>query len=188
MQSVKSVKISGSDDYLAIKNMVLKKDIITIPSEKIISRIFLIRGKKVMIDRDLAELYGVKTGILNQAVKRNIKRFPVDFMFQLDKQEMDIWKSQIVISTADKKGLRKNPLVFTEQGVAMLSSVLNSDRAIQANIQIIRTFTKLRELLATNKELKNKIENMEKKYDKKLKEVFDALKMFLIQEKNLKNK
>jgi len=99
-----------------------------------------------MIDRDLAELYEVETRILNQAVRRNFDRFPSDFMFQLSKQETNVWKSQIVISTAEKKGLRKRPLVFTEQGVAMLSSVLNSERAIQVNIQIIRTFTKLREL------------------------------------------
>jgi len=159
-----------------------KKELITIPSERIISRIFLIRGKKVMIDRDLAELYEVETRALNQAVRRNINRFPLDFMFQLNEQETSIWKSQIVISTADKKGLRRNPLVFTEQGVAMLSSVLNSNRAIQVNIQIIRTFTKLRELLTTNKELREKIESMERKYDKGLKEVFEVLKSLLIQE------
>ena len=125
-----------------------KKEIMAIPSERIISRIFLIRGKKIMVDRDLAELYGVETRVLNQAVRRNIERFPSDFMFQLDKKETDIWKSQIVMSTADKKGLRKIPLVFTEQGVAMLSGVLNSKRAIMVNIQIIRTFTQLRELFS----------------------------------------
>jgi phage regulator Rha-like protein len=163
-----------------------KKEIIVIPSERIISRIFLIRGRKVIIDRDLAELYKVETRTLNQAVRRNINRFPSDFMFQLNKKETDIWKSQIVMSTADKKGLRRNPLVFTEQGVAMLSSVLNSERAIEVNIQIIRTFTKLKEFLATNKQLREKIENMEKKYDKKLKEVFDVLKSLLIQEEKPK--
>lgn len=158
------------------------KDLAVIPSERIISRIFFIRGKKVMIDRDLAELYEVETRALNQAVRRNISRFPSDFMFQLDKRETSIWKSQIVMSTADKKGLRRNPLVFTEQGVAMLSSVLNSDRAIQVNIQIIRTFTKLRELLATNKELREKIESMERKYDKKLQGVFNVLRQLFVQE------
>jgi len=163
-----------------------KKGIIAIPSERIISRIFLIRGRKTMIDRDLAELYGVETRALNQAVRRNINRFPSDFMFQLNKRETDIWKSQIVMSTADKKGLRRNPLVFTEQGVAMLSSVLNSNRAIQVNIQIIRTFTKLRELLATNKELREKIENMERKYDKQLRDVFGVLRELLIQEEKPK--
>lgn len=163
-----------------------KKEIIVIPSERIISRIFLIRGRKVIIDRDLAELYKVETRTLNQAVRRNINRFPSDFMFQLNKKETDIWKSQIVMSTAEKKGLRRNPLVFTEQGVAMLSSVLNSERAIEVNIQIIRTFTKLKEFLATNKQLREKIESMEKKYDKKLKEVFDVLKSLLIQEEKPK--
>ena len=165
-----------------IKGGFYKRGVITIPSERIISRIFLIRGKKVMIDRDLAELYEAETRALNQAVRRNIARFPDDFMFRLNPKEMSIWKSQIVISTAAKKGLRKNPLVFTEQGVAMLSSVLNSKRAIQVNIQIIRTFTQLRELLATNKELRIKIENMEKKYDAKLRQVFDVLKQLLMQE------
>ena len=134
-----------------------------IPSERIVNKIYIFRNKKVMFDRDLAELYGVKTMVLNQAVKRNIKRFPADFMFQLDKKEMEIWKSQIVISKSDKMGLRKLPLVFTEQGVAMLSSVLNSDRAINVNIQIIRTFTKIRELLATNEALQRKMIEMEKK-------------------------
>ena len=165
-----------------------KKELVTIPNERIISRIFLIRGRKVMIDRDLAELYEVETRILNQAVRRNINRFPPDFMFHLNQKETSIWKSQIVISTADKKGLRKNPLVFTEQGVAMLSSVLNSSRAVQVNIQIIRTFTKLRELLVTNKQLREKIESMEKKYDKKLKDVFEVLKKLLIQEEKPKHR
>ena len=163
------------------------KEIITVPDERIISRIFLIRGKKVMVDRDLANLYGVETRSLNQAVRRNIDRFPADFMFQLNQEETNIWKSQIVISAADKKGLRKRPLVFTEQGVAMLSSVLNSKRAIQVNIQIIRTFTQLRELLATNKDLREKIENMEKKYDKHLREIFEAIKHLLMEKTKPKN-
>ena len=158
------------------------KEIIAVPNERIVSRIFLIRGKKVMMDRDLAELYGVETRSLNQAVRRNNDRFPDDFMFQLNKEETNIWKSQIVMSTADKKGLRKNPLVFTEQGVAMLSSVLNSKKAIMVNIQIIRTFTQLRELLSTNKDLKEKIENMEKKYDKQLREIFEVIKYLLAEE------
>ena len=140
-----------------------------------------------MVDRDLANLYGVETRSLNQAVRRNIDRFPADFMFQLNQEETNIWKSQIVISTADKKGLRKRPLVFTEQGVAMLSSVLNSERAIRVNIQIIRTFTQLRELLSTNKDLREKIENMEKKYDKQLRDIFEAIKRFLTEEIKPKN-
>ena len=139
-----------------------------------------------MMDRDLAELYGVETRTLNQAVKRNIERFPDDFMVQLSKEETKIWKSQIVISTAERKGLRKSPLVFTEQGVAMLSSVLNSERAIKVNIQIVRTFTKLRELLVTNKELREKIEEMEKRYDSQLKDIFEVLRQLLIQEEKPK--
>lgn len=167
-------------------------DYLMIPSERIVSKIFIIRRRKVMLDRDLAELYGVKTMVLNQAVKRNIKRFPSDFMFQLTKEEMKNWKSQIVISNSEKNlksqivisssirmGLRKLPFVFTEQGVAMLSSVLNSDRAIEVNIQIIRTFTKLRELLATNEALHHKIMELEKRYDKKLQEVFSILQLLV---------
>lgn len=179
--NIKLNKKQNSTKQGLVKNLTKTNKLVIIPSERVISKIFLIRGKKVMIDRDLAELYGVETRTLNQATRRNIERFPEDFMFQLNKIETDIWKSQIVISTADKKGLRKNPLVFTEQGVAMLSSVLNSKRAIQVNIQIIRTFTQLRELLMTNKELRVKIENMEKKYDGKLKEVFDLLKQLIME-------
>ncbi len=144
-----------------------KKDIITIPPERIVNRIFLIRGKKVMFDSDLAELYGVETRVLNQAVMRNIKRFPEDFMFQLNEKEFEILKSQFV--TSSWGGKRKRPLVFTEQGVAMLSSVLNSERAVQVNIRIIRAFTKLRELITTNKDLRRKIEDMERKYGNQFK-------------------
>lgn len=155
-----------------------------IPSERIVSKIYIIRNKKVMLDRDLAELYGVKTKVLNQAVKRNIKRFPADFMFKLDKDEFRNLKSQIV--TSSWGGTRVEPLAFTEQGVAMLSSVLNSNRAIEVNIQIIRTFTKLRELLATNEELQRKITQMEQRYDKKLKEIFNILQLLLADEKKPK--
>ena len=140
----------------------------------------MIRGKKVMIDQDLAVLYSVETKILIQAVKRNIKRFPEDFMFQLTKTEFINLRSQIV--TSSWGGRRYSPYAFTEQGVAMLSSVLNSERAIQVNIQIIRTFTQLRELLSTHKDLREKIENMEKKYDKQLREIFEAIKYLLTEE------
>ena len=128
-----------------------------------------------MLDRDLAELYGVQTRVLKQAVRRNIDRFPSDFMFELTQTEMKSLRSQIVTL---KKGQHSKYLsfAFTEQGVAMLSSVLNSDRAIQVNIQIIRTFTKLRNLLATNKDLKRKIEAMEKKYDENFQIVVRGLK------------
>jgi hypothetical protein len=150
-----------------------------IPSERIESKIYLIRGKKVMVDRDLAALYEVETRTLNQAVKRNIDRFPPEFMFQLTKEEMENWKSQIVISNRERMGLRKPPLAFTDYGVLMLSSVLNSDRAIQVNIQIIKTFTRLRELVATNKEILEKIERMEKKYDEQFRVVFEAIRRLL---------
>ncbi|MEK7203371.1 MAG: ORF6N domain-containing protein, partial [Patescibacteria group bacterium] len=123
-----------------------------------------------------------------QAVKRNLDRFPADFMFQLDKKEMENWKSQIVITKAEKMGLRRQPLAFTEQGVAMLSSVLNSKKAIAVNIQIIRTFSKLRELLSTNEALQRKIMEMEKRYDNKLKEVFGILRLLLEDEKTQKPK
>lgn len=136
-----------------------------------------------MIDRDLAELYGVETRTLNQAVKRNIKRFPEDFMFQMTKEEMEDWKSQIVISNSEKMGLRKPPLVFTEQGVAMLSSVLNSERAIQVNIQIVRIFTKMREMLLTHKDILLKLEQLEKKagkHDEHIELIFKYLKQLIL--------
>ncbi len=129
-----------------------------------------------MMDRDLAELYGVETRILNRAVRRNIDRFPEDFMFQLNKQEMENWISQIGISNREKMGLRKSPLVFTEPGVAMLSGVLNSKRAVQVNIQIIRTFIKLREMIAGNKDLRIKIEELEKKYNKYFRVIFETIR------------
>jgi len=149
-----------------------------IPQETIEGKILLIRGKKVILDRDLAVLYEVQTKVLKQAVRRNAKRFPDDFMFELTTKEFENWRSQFVTSKSDKMGLRYKPMAFTEQGVAMLSSVLNSERAIQVNIQIIRTFTKLREMLATHKDLQKKIVAMEGKYDKQFKVVFDALRVF----------
>jgi len=164
------------------------KELIIIPTKRIASRIFWIRGKKVMLDRDLAGLYQVKTKALKQAVKRNIERFPGDFMFQLSEGEFKNWRSQIVTSKGDKKGLRYAPMVFTEQGVAMLSSVLNSKRAILVNIQIIRTFVKLRELLATNGAIRKKIEIMERKYDQKFKVIFDVIKRLLAVEEKPKKR
>lgn len=125
-----------------------------IPQETIESKILLLRGKKVMLDKDLAILYGVETKYLKRQVRRNLDRFPSDFMFQLSKQEFKDWRCQFVTSnSADKMGLRYPPHVFTEPGVAMLSSVLNSKRAIQVNIQIIRTFIKLRKMLLTHIDL-----------------------------------
>jgi hypothetical protein len=127
-------------------------------------RIYLIRGQKVMLDADLAELYQVDTRVLNQAVRRNLDRFPSDFMFQLSEEELENWRSQIVISNPTARmGLRRPPLAFTEHGVAMLSSVLHSKRAVQMNILIIRAFVKLREMLASHKDLARKIEQLEAK-------------------------
>jgi len=136
-----------------------------VPIELIASKIYLIRSVKVMLDRDLAELYGVETKVLKQAVRRNIDRFPADFMFEMTNTEFEDWRSQFVTSKSDKMGLRYKPMAFTEQGVAMLSSVLRSKRAIQVNIQIMRAFTQFRKMLSTHEDLKRKIESMEKKYD-----------------------
>lgn len=147
-----------------------------ISAEKIESKIYLIRGKKIMLDSTLAELYGVETKVLLQAVKRNKDRFPEDFMFQLDKKEYEVLRSQFVTSNKGRGGRRFKPYAFTEQGVAMLSSVLNSKKAIQVNIQIMRTFTKLREMIESNKDLRKKIEEMENKYDSQFKAVFEAIK------------
>ena len=142
-----------------------------------------------MFDKDLAELYGVETKVLNQAVKRNADRFPGDFMFRLNELETSNWqryhslRSQIVTSKIETRGGRQySPIVFTEQGVAMLSSVLKSKQAVQMNIQIIRTFTKLREILSENKRLAEKVERMEKKYDKHISDIFEVIK-YLTEEK-----
>ncbi|HAH32210.1 MAG TPA: DNA-binding protein [Elusimicrobia bacterium] len=146
------------------------------PLELIEKKIFMIRGHKMM-DRDLAELYMVETGALNRAVKRNWDRFPEDFMFQLTVVERENLKCQFGISSWG--GDRGLPYAFTEQGVAMLSSVLKSKRAVHVNIQIMRAFVKLRQLLNTHKELARKLEELEKKYDAQFKSVFDAIKMLM---------
>jgi len=149
-----------------------------LPDERIEGRILLIRGKKVLLDRDLAVLYGVETRSLNQAVRRNIARFPEDFMFQLTQEEGESLTSQIVMSNG-RGGQRRPSYVFTEQGVAMLSSVLKSERAIMVNVQIIRTFSKLREMVANSEFLRLKLEAMEKRYDGQFSVVFDALRKLL---------
>jgi phage regulator Rha-like protein len=147
-----------------------------VPQELIEQKIFLIRGHKVMLDSDLAKLYGVAPKRLNEQVKRNKKRFPRDFMFQLTKEEDESLRSQFATLKSGRGKHRKyRPYVFTEQGVAMLSSVLNSERAIQVNIEIMRTFTKLRTMLAEHKDLKRKLTALEKKYDKQFKIVFEAI-------------
>ncbi len=152
---------------------------ISVPVERIEQSIISIRGHKVMLDQDLAKLYGVATSRLNEQVKRNIDRFPYDFMFQLSKEEYENLISQFATSRSIHGGRRKMPYAFTEQGVAMLSSVLNSQRAIDVNIAIMRTFVKLRELLMTHKDLARKLEAMEKKYDSQFKIVFDAIRQLM---------
>ena len=151
--------------------------------EAIADKILLIRGKKVMLDRDLAKMYGVETRVLNQAVKRNIERFPNDFMFQLSKEEFENWKSQSVISNADRMGIRRVPYAFTDYGILMLSSVLNSKRAIQINIAIMRVFVKLREILFTHKQLANRLVELEKKvgsHDKDILMIFEVIKQLMM--------
>ena len=153
----------------------------TISLEAIEQRIFLMRGHKVMLDRDLAALYSVKAIALRQQVKRNKDRFPPDFMFQLSRQETDILLSQNVIPSRKSLG-GYNPYAFTEQGVAMLSSILRSKRAVEVNIAIMRTFVKLRQILADNALLRSKIESMERKYDEQFEQVFTVLKYMIAEE------
>jgi phage regulator Rha-like protein len=159
-----------------------------IPIDRITSKIYLIRNVKVMLDRDLAELYGVETKRLKEQVRRNIERFPEDFMFELTKDELGNWRSQFATSNQDIMGLRIPPFVFTEHGILMLSSVLKSERAIQVNIQIMRAFTQLRKMLSTHKDLKRKIESMEKKYDQQFQIVFEAIKQLLATDEKRKKK
>ena len=151
---------------------------ISFVSHEVIERkIYIIRGKKVMFDRDLAALYGVLTRNLNKAVTRNLDRFPPDFMFQLSEKEFKNLMFQF--GTSSWGGTRKRPRVFTDYGILMLSSVLNNQRAVHVNIRIMRTFARLRELLATHKDLERKIIEMEKKYDHQFNAVFDAIKQIL---------
>ena len=155
----------------------------------IVNKIFIIRGEKVIMDRDLSELYGVLPKVLNQAIKRNYSRFPEDFMFELTKKEVDSLRSQIVTlndGSARGKHSKYLPYAFTEQGVAMLSSVLNSDRAVQVNIQIIRVYTKMRKFLSTHKDILLKLEQLERKtssHDEKIELIFEYIKQ-LVQQKN----
>jgi len=151
-----------------------------IPAKLIENKIYLIRGKKVMLDIDLSLLYGVETKSLNQAVRRNIKRFPTDFMFKLNMAELQNLRSQFV--TAKYSMRRFPPYAFTEQGVAMLSSVLNSERAVQVNIMIMRIFVRIREMVATHKKLADKINELELKYDKhdsEIQSIFAAIRQLM---------
>ncbi|MCZ8197465.1 MAG: ORF6N domain-containing protein [Flavobacterium sp.] len=160
-----------------------------ISEETISNKIYFIRNQKVMIDRDLALLYGIETRVLKQAVRRNIDRFPEDFMFELSKEELANWRSQIVTSNSDKMGLRYAPMAFTEHGVLMLSSVLNSDKAIQTNIQIMRIFTKVRQMLLDTTEIKLDIAQIQKKlanHDKNIELVFSYLDELTEKEEKIK--
>lgn len=169
-----------------MQNKKQEKNLVIIPQEIIEQKIFIIRGKKVMLDSDLAVLYGVKTKELNKAVSRNLNRFPEDFMFQLNKNEADCSRFQFGTlnsghlrsqSVTLKRGqnIKYLPNVFTENGVAMLSSVLRSKRAVQVNVQIMRTFTRIREMIISNKELRIKLEELEKKSDQRFAVVFKAI-------------
>jgi len=164
-----------------------KQNLSLIPASRIESAILIVRGARVLLDRDLAALYGVETRVLNQAVRRNRERFPDDFMFKLTRAEI-LKMSQIVISPNGMGELKfsKSAFVFTEQGVAMLSSVLNSPRAVQVNIEIVRAFVHLRELLATRADLSRKLAALESKYDAQFKVVFDAIRKLMIEKKKPK--
>ena len=173
----------------------------TIPKpENLAKLVFLVRGEKVLLDADLAGLYDVATKALNQAVKRNLDRFPADFMFQLTPEEREGMRSKIVTSypvnspmrsqtvTASRRNVGALPYAFTEQGVAMLSSVLRSQRAVEVNIAIMRTFVQLRRLMDSNRDLRLRIEAMETRYDEQFSQVFDAIKQLIAEDKTRKAK
>jgi hypothetical protein len=151
----------------------------TFPPERIKKSILLIRGHKVLLDVHLAALYGVPTKRLNEQVRRNRSRFPEDFMFQLTSEEVTFLRSQTATSNRGRGGRRYAPYAFTEQGVAMLSSVLNSERAIQVNIEIMRIFVRLRQMVASNARLARKMNALEKRYDAQFKVVFDAIRQLM---------
>ncbi len=157
-----------------------------ISSDMILSKIHYIRGHKVMLDKDLAELYDVITKRLKEQVKRNIGRFPDDFMFELTKNEFDFLRSQFATTSWGRT--RYMPMAFTEQGVAMLSSVLNSERAIQVNIQVMRTFTRIRQMISSHEDLQRKIEIMEEKYDGQFRVVFQAIREMIREDSGTKKK
>ena len=165
--------------YLLREFNMSKKEKQTMPMASNVDRIITLRGVRVMLDRDLSDLYGVETRVLKQAVRRNIDRFPSDFMFELTDTEFENWRSQFVTSKSDMMGLRYKPMVFTEQGVTMLSSVLRSQRAIRVNIQIMRAFIELCQMYISHEGLKRNISAMEKKYDQQFQIVFKAIKLLL---------
>ncbi len=160
----------------------------SLPStQALVNLVRQVRGEKILLDTDLAALYGVETGALNRAVKRNVARFPQDFMFELTPQEWDNLRCQIGMSSSHG-GRRGRPYVFTEQGVAMLSSVLHSPRAVQVNIAIMRTFVQLRRLMDSNRDLGRRIDALEARYDEQFSAVFDAIKQLISDDKQRKTK
>jgi ORF6N domain len=149
------------------------------------SRIYEVRGQKVMLDYDLAELYEVPTKSLNQAIKRNAKRFPIDFMFRLTESEWETMRSQIVTASQSKRNVSATPYAFTEQGLAMLSGVLNSDKAIEVNISIMRAFVFIRQYALSHKDLSDKLKELETKYNKQFKDIGEALNYLLQKDKQV---
>ena len=159
-----------------------KKSKLIIPDEIVMNKIYILRDMRIMVDRDLAELYGVETKRLKEAVRRNMQRFPSDFMFEMNDEEFRNWRTQFASSNSEVMGVRYHPFCFTEQGVTMLSCILNSERAIAVNIQIIRIFTKMRELLLTNKEVLLQLEMLEKQVLKNkidIQSIFSALRQLI---------
>ena len=158
----------------------MSEEVSIVPLERVEQTIYLIRGQKVMLDRDLAALYDVETKVLNQAVKRNIKRFPSDFMFELTREE--IMRMSQIVTSSERPDIKysKRVLAFTEQGVAMLSGILKSDRAVEVNIAIMRTFVKLRQMLESNAELSRRLNELESKYDEQFRMVFEAIRELMI--------
>ena len=159
-----------------------KKSKLIIPDEIVMNKIYILRDMRIMVDRDLAELYGVETKRLKEAVRRNMQRFPSDFMFEMNDEEFRNWRTQFASSNSEVMGLRYHPFCFTEQGVIMLSCLLNSERAIAVNIQVIRIFTKMQELLLTNKEVLLQLEMLEKQVLKNkidIQSIFSALRQLI---------
>jgi phage regulator Rha-like protein len=177
-------------DFFKKKKLFMGREI-SINSHLIQNKIYLIRGQKVMIDRDLAEMYDVETRRLKEQVRRNIDRFPEDFMFELTDEEFENWRSQFATAKSDKMGLRIKPFAFTEHGVLMLSSVLNSERAVQVNIQIMRVYSKMKEILLDHKEILLKLEKLEKKvgkHDSEIRLIFQVIKNLVNEPKQPKNR
>ena len=156
----------------------MSKALATIPVERVEQAIILIRGEKVILDSDLASLYGVDTRSLIQALKRNGRRFPADFVFQLTKDEFESLRSQTVIAKG-RGGRRSLPYAFTEHGAIMAANVLNSERAVEASVEVVRAFVRLRQIVLSNRELARKVEELERKYDAQFKVVFDAIKALM---------